>query len=220
MNLPNAITTLRVALVPLVAWLLFQPSTTLRLLSFVVFLAAALSDLADGSLARSRGEITTVGKLIDPIADKLLLAVTLIAFHILTRGDPSLAGLPVFDGIAAWVLIVFIGREAIVTVLRAAAAHKGVVVGAGPSGKRKALAQNIFLGAMILWIAYRTAAVANNWTGTLNGSWSAFHGWFTTISLFAALALTVYSLAVYLALFRRVFSTSLKADGRDASRGS
>lgn len=218
MNLPNTITVLRVALTPVVAWLLFQPSPTLRLLSFVVFLAAALSDLVDGSLARSRGEITNVGKLIDPVADKLLLAVTLISFYILTRGNPALAGLPVFDGIAAWVLIVFIAREVIVTVLRGAAAHKGVVVAARPSGKRKAIAQNIFLGAMILWIAYRTAAVANGWSGTLNSSWRAFHGWFTTISLFVALALTVYSLAVYLIVFRRVLSTSFETDGLDPTR--
>ncbi|MEN8144930.1 MAG: CDP-alcohol phosphatidyltransferase family protein [Gemmatimonadota bacterium] len=219
MNLPNAITILRVALVPLVAWLLFQPSPTLRVLSFVVFLAAALSDLVDGSLARSRGEITNLGKLIDPIADKLLLTVTLISFFILTRGDPGLGGIPLFGGIATWVLVVFIGREAIVTALRGAAAHRGVVVAAGPSGKRKALAQNVFLGAMILWIAYRTAAALNGWTGTLNGFWRGFHGWFTTISLLVALALTVYSLAVYLAVFRRVLSADPGADGFDQPRG-
>jgi hypothetical protein len=80
-----------------------------------------------------------------------------------------------------------------------------LVVPARTIGKRKALAQNIFIGSMILWIAYRTAAIEHGWTGSLNTFWAGLHGWFTTISLIVALVLTAVSLVVYLVEFRRLF---------------
>jgi CDP-diacylglycerol--glycerol-3-phosphate 3-phosphatidyltransferase len=203
-NLPNAITALRVLLAPVVAALLFQAGPSSRLLAFGVFLLAALSDLVDGALARSRGEVTDFGKLVDPIADKLLLVATLIPFFILTARYPELGRLPVFGGIELWVLLVFFGRELLVTWLRTAAARRGAVVPARTLGKRKALAQNVFIGSMILWLAYKTAAEANSWNGPLNRFWAGLHGWFTTVSLLVALLLTVVSLAVYLVAFRRV----------------
>ena len=203
-NLPNAITTLRVLLAPVVTVLLFESGSTARFVAFGVFLVAALSDLVDGALARRRGEVTDFGKLVDPLADKLLLVATLIPFFLLTARDPNLRGLPVYDGIALWVLVVFFGREALITWLRTAAARRGVVVPANTLGKRKALAQSIFIGSMILWIAYRTAAVEQGWSGSFDRFWYGLHGWFTTVSLTIALILTVLSLGVYLVAFRRV----------------
>jgi CDP-diacylglycerol--glycerol-3-phosphate 3-phosphatidyltransferase len=203
-NLPNAITTLRVLLAPVVLILLFQPSSSLRALGFVVFLVAALSDVLDGMLARRRGEVTDFGKLVDPIADKLLLVATLIPFYVLTLRHPELAGLPVFNRIALWVLIVFFGRELLITALRTQAARRGAVVPARVAGKRKALAQNVFIGSMILWLAYRTAAAERGWSGGFNRFWNDLHGWFTAVSLIVALTLTVVSLVVYLVAFRRL----------------
>ena len=203
-NLPNAITTLRVLLAPVVTVLLFESTASARLVAFAVFLVAALSDLVDGALARHRGEITDFGKLVDPLADKLLLVATLIPFYLLTLRVTELGELPLFGGIALWVLAVFFGRELLITWLRTTAARRGIVVPASTLGKRKALAQNIFIGSMILWLAYRTAAIEGGWTGPLNRFWAGLHGWFTTISLIVALALTVVSLAVYLVSFRRV----------------
>lgn len=203
-NLPNAITTLRVLLAPVVTVLLFESTPSVRLIAFGVFLVAALSDLVDGALARRRGEITDFGKLVDPLADKLLLVATLIPFYLLTLRVPGLGQLPVFGAIGLWILVVFFGRELLITWLRTAAARRGVVVPASTLGKRKALAQNVFIGSMILWLAYRTAAMDEGWTGSLNRFWAALHGWFTTISLVVALALTVVSLVVYVANFRRV----------------
>ena len=203
-NLPNAITTLRVLLAPVVTVLLFESSASVRLIAFIVFLVAALSDLVDGALARRRSEVTDFGKLVDPLADKLLLVATLIPFYLLTLRLPELGQLPLFGGISLWVLVVFFGRELLITWLRTAAARRGIVVPATTLGKRKALAQNIFIGSMILWLAYRTAVVEKGWAGPLNDFWAGLHGWFTTISLIVALALTVVSLVVYVSNFRRV----------------
>ena len=207
-NLPNAITTLRVLLAPVVTVLLFESSASVRLVAFAVFLIAALSDLVDGSLARRRGEITDFGKLVDPLADKLLLVATLIPFYLLTLRIPDLGRLPLFGGIALWVLLVFFGREFLITWLRTASARRGIVVPATTLGKRKALAQSIFIGSMILWLAYRTAVLEEGWAGPFHRFWSGLHGWFTTISLIVALLLTVVSLVVYLIAFSRVLRGS------------
>jgi len=207
-NLPNAITTLRVLLAPVVTLLLVQPGAGARLLAFVVFLLAAVSDLVDGELARRRGEITDFGKLVDPIADKLLLAATMIPFYALTARAPELGRLPLFGGLPLWALLVFFVREVLVTGLRSAAARRGIVVPASLLGKRKAAAQNVFIGSMILWLSYRSAVLERAWTGSFNRFWAGLHGWFTSISLILALALTVVSLAAYLAAFRRVLRRS------------
>ena len=204
-NLPNAITTLRVLLAPVVTVLLFESGASARLVGFIVFLVAALSDLVDGALARRRGEITDFGKLVDPLADKLLLVATLIPFYLITMRSPGLGELPLFGGIGVWILVVFFGRELLVTWLRTVAARQGVVVPARTIGKRKALAQNMFIGSMILWIAYRTAASEQDWSGSLNTFWAGLHGWFTSLSLIVALVLTVVSLVMYLVAFRRLF---------------
>jgi len=206
-NLPNAITTLRVLLAPVVTVLLFESSASVRLIAFGVFLVAALSDLVDGALARRRAEVTDFGKLVDPLADKLLLVATLIPFYLLTLRVPDLGRLPLFGGIGLWVLVVFFGRELLITWLRTAAARRGIVVPATTLGKRKALAQNVFIGSMILWLAYRTAVIAEGWTGPFNRFWAGLHGWFTTISLIVALALTLVSLVVYVIAFRRVLGS-------------
>lgn len=203
-NLPNALTTMRVILAPLVAALLLQPRASARLVAGVVYLVAALSDLVDGEIARRRGEITNFGKLVDPIADKLLLAATLIPFWMITRSQPELGGLPIFGGIPLWVLLVFFGREILITVLRTRAARSGTVVPSMPIGKYKATAQSVFSGSMIAWLALRTAAIENGWGGGFYDAWETFHGWFTSIMLIAALTLTVVSLFVYLQAFRQI----------------
>lgn len=201
-NLPNAITTFRVLLTPVVAILILQPSASSRLLGGIVFVVAAVSDLVDGAIARHRGQITDFGQLVDPIADKLLLVATLVPFWWLTWRHPELGRIPLFGGIGLWVLAVFFGREILVTWLRTRAARQGVVVPARTIGKRKALAQSVFSGSMIVWLAFRTGAVEQGWSGGLFRFWTWLNGWFTTVSLVAALALTVISLVVYLNAFR------------------
>ncbi len=203
-NLPNALTTMRVLLAPLVAALLFQPRASARLVAGIVYVVAAVSDLIDGEIARRRGEITDFGKLVDPIADKLLLAATLIPFWILTTRYPELGGLPLFGGVPLWTLLIFFGREVLITVLRTRAAGKGVVVPSLPIGKYKAAAQSVFSGSMIAWLALKTAAIEGGWSGDTYRAWEFFHGWFTTVMLILALLLTVLSLFVYLKAFRQI----------------
>ena len=189
---------------PLIAFMILQPSAWIRFLSFVVFVMAALSDLWDGYLARKRGQITDFGKVVDPIADKLLLFATLIPLHILTVREPALAGLPLFDTIPLWTVAVLIGRELLITLLRLMAARRGEVVAARDLGKRKAVAQNVFIGAAILWITFRTAGFGE--TGGFWAFFTDFHGWFTTVGLTIALLLTITSMALYLNTFSRIFA--------------
>lgn len=203
-NLPNLITTGRILLAPMLAYLLFHPSFGGRMVGFVVFVVAAVSDLWDGWLARRRDEITDYGKLVDPLTDKLLLAAALIPFYLLTRDHPVLAGLPLYGGVSLWVVIVFLGREVTVTGLRAVAARRGEVVQARRAGKYKAFAQNLFIGGTILWMALRTAGAEHGWEGLAWRAWQLVNGWFVTVTLTVALALTVFSLALYLASFRGV----------------
>jgi CDP-diacylglycerol--glycerol-3-phosphate 3-phosphatidyltransferase len=204
-NLPNLITVARVVASPLVAVLLLQPNLAARLVAFLVFVAAALSDLWDGYLARTRGQVTDFGKIVDPMADKLLLICTLVPLYFVTTANLSLAGIPVFGAIPLWVVLVLLGRELLITLLRLAAARRGEVVSARTLGKRKAVAQNIFIGAAILWVAFRSPGFGEPG----GGLWRLFtevHGWFTAAFLMLALALTVASMVLYLFTFSRIFA--------------
>ncbi|HKK07489.1 MAG TPA: CDP-alcohol phosphatidyltransferase family protein [Gemmatimonadota bacterium] len=200
-NLPNVITTARVVLAPLLAYLLFESSTLARAAACGVFLVAAVSDLWDGYLARRRREITDYGKLVDPVADKLLLAAALIPLYVLTRRGPELAGLPVYGSVPLWAVLVLLGRETLVTVLRSVAARRGRIVAALKSGKYKAFVQNLFLGGALVWVALRTGGLPTSWS---EAPGVAAVGWFTAISLTGALLLTLGSLAEYLVAFARV----------------
>src|SRR5919201_3326685 len=129
MNLPNALTVGRIAITPLIAVLPFAPATTPRLIAFVLFVIAAVSDYADGVLARSRKQETTLGKLLDPLADKLLLVGTFVPMWALMQptiatGDPRgsfgtneflLHSLPFLTpwgdvGLTWWIVFIVLGR--------------------------------------------------------------------------------------------------------------
>lgn len=198
-DLPNAITIGRVVLAAVVAPLLLSDSFSLRLAAFAVFLAAAFSDLWDGHLARSRGWVTDFGKLMDPLADKLLLAATFIPFYTLSHWTERETPFPWFGGeFPLWILLVVFGREAFITFFRGYALRKGVVLAAGKSGKIKAVFQNIFIGAAIFWYALQTAARQWGWSTRFWEKWQWFHLGFTVVALTIAVALTVYSMVVYL----------------------
>ncbi len=205
-NLPNTITSLRVVLAPIVALLLLGPTLHSRLLGFLVFLLAGLSDLWDGQLARRRDQITDFGKLVDPIADKLLVLATLLPLYWIGLSAPYLLPIPLYGGLPLWVVLVLLGRELVITMLRFAAARRGTVVPARQVGKHKALAQNIFVGSAILLAALRTGARAGGWSGPFWDGFQVVHRWFTAGSLTVALALTIVSLVTYLTAFSRVFA--------------
>jgi CDP-diacylglycerol--glycerol-3-phosphate 3-phosphatidyltransferase len=184
----------------------FSPGFFARSLAFVLFLIAAFSDLWDGYLARKHGWISDFGKLVDPIADKLLLVATFVPFYILSHRDEGVGKLPLWgDGsLPLWIVVVIFGREALITAIRALAARKGIVIPAGRAGKYKAVIQNIFIGAALVWYALQTLAQTEAWSGSVWSAWQVFHGTVVIITLLAALILTVYSMVVYLVSWRSV----------------
>jgi CDP-diacylglycerol---glycerol-3-phosphate 3-phosphatidyltransferase len=143
-NLPNYITLTRIASIPLLIWILCSARFSSQhgekeLLASSVFILASITDGIDGYLARRRGQITTMGMLLDPLADKLLIAA---AFVTLVQFNPAL--------VPAWVAVVIIGREFLVSGLRSIAASEGFTIEASELGKFKMLVQIISVVAVIL----------------------------------------------------------------------
>ena len=131
-NLPNALTVLRLLCVPLLIVLLVrsgEPSPIARDLAAVLFVLASLTDLVDGAIARARGQVTTFGKIADPIADKALIATALI-------------GLSALGELPWWVTVIILGREIAVTALRFWVIEHGVIP-ASRGGKAKTVAQTV-----------------------------------------------------------------------------
>ena len=141
LNLPNTLTVLRILLVPVVVVALLDETPNGDAIAAGVFALAAFTDSLDGYIARQRNAVTTFGKLMDPIADKLLIAAALIALVSLDR-------------LAAWIAMVIIAREFAVTGLRLVAAERGVVIQASWLGKAKTILQ---VAAIICLIAFNPA---------------------------------------------------------------
>ena len=145
MNLPNKLATLRMILViPFVIFLGIALSTEstglsifMRILSFVIFAGASITDYFDGQIARKHNMVTNLGKLIDPLADKLLVISALV---VLTK----------YDQISLWFVLIIIFRELLITGLRAIVANEGVVIAAEKLGKWKTATQMIALTVIIL----------------------------------------------------------------------
>ena len=206
-TLPNILTVARIALTPVIALLPFIQGWIPKVIAFVVFLAAAISDIIDGKLARDRGEITDFGKILDPLADKLLLVATLIPIYWITNYRMQQYEIPWWGSLPLWVAVLLIGREAFMTVLREVAKRRGVVIAAAGAGKLKTIVQDTFVGATIGWFAWKDMVAAFGWQrGWFGRLWERFHGQFVAVTLAGAVVLTVYSLAVYLYRYRRLFS--------------
>ena len=116
-NLPNLITIGRILVCPVIFVMAISPSVDARLGAFIFFVIAGLSDLWDGYLARKYGWVTDFGKLIDPLADKLLLLSTFIPFYMISHRGEEVWLIPWWGMLPMWVLIVIIGRELLVTCL-------------------------------------------------------------------------------------------------------
>ena len=170
MNLPNALTVGRIFLVPLLVVVLLTKfegrmifGVPKELVGAAIFGIASLTDFLDGYLARRRKQITTLGQLMDPLADKLLIAAALIS-------------LVQMDLVPAWMAVVILGREFAVTVLRSYAHDKGIAIPASPLGKFKMasevvailalilgqdnLQQFYVIGTIALWVAMLTATIS------------------------------------------------------------
>lgn len=154
MNLPNYITLGRIIVVPLLVVVLLTPVAEYWLglnayaLAIVIFLVAAISDIFDGQLARRRKQVSTLGKFLDPIADKLLISAALIVLV-----EKHLA--------PSWAVVVILGREFIVTGLRSVAASEGIVIQAQNLGKLKMWAQCVAVVALLVAAANGNPPVSN-----------------------------------------------------------
>src|SRR5687768_15228267 len=138
-NLPNSLTLLRIFLVPFLVVVLLTKFDGREFVGLGIFLVAAITDFLDGYFARRRGQITRMGTLLDPIADKLLMSA---AFISLVEMDPL--------HVPAWMVVIIIGREFAVSGLRSIAAQQGVTIAASPLGKGKMISQVIAIGLLIL----------------------------------------------------------------------
>lgn len=154
MNLPNTLTLSRIFVVPLLVVVLLTPFSEewfgvgRHILGVTLFLAASLTDFLDGIIARKRNQVSRLGKLLDPIADKLLISAALISLV-----ENQLA--------PAWAVVIIIGREFAVTGLRSIAAAEGVVISASKMGKFKMLAQVVTVALLIVSSASGKPPVEN-----------------------------------------------------------
>ena len=198
MNIPNAITVARIALCPVIPFLALSSGVASRYAAFVVFVVAALTDIWDGMLARRYGWVTDAGKLLDPLADKLLLACTFVPIYFVSRRPGDLGGLPWWGDLPLWVVLVIFGREVLVTALRGYAVRRGVVIGAGWSGKVKTLALSVFIGAALLRYPLLATAAEMGWSGTAWTLWLGLHDAVIGVTLGLSVLLSLFSMADYL----------------------
>jgi len=187
---------------PAVAMMALSPDVSTRFWAFVCFVLAALSDVWDGYLARRYDLITDVGKLLDPLADKLLLAATFIPFFIISNRGGEADLIPGLGAMPVWILVVIFGREIFITGFRSYAAGRGVVIAAGKSGKQKSLLQSLFMGGLLLWYPLRLAAEARGWDGPVWSIWFGFQATWIGVTLLLAIVLTIYSMLDYLWSYR------------------
>jgi CDP-diacylglycerol--glycerol-3-phosphate 3-phosphatidyltransferase len=143
-KIPNWLTLLRLGLIPFFVLLLIEPTPFMVKVATFVFIVAALTDLIDGYIARRFGAVSDVGKLLDPLADKILVTAALIML-VAQRSD--------FDGspwVPAWMVVLVLAREIWVTGLRGIAASKGLVLAANATGKLKSGFQMVAIVLLLL----------------------------------------------------------------------
>jgi CDP-diacylglycerol--glycerol-3-phosphate 3-phosphatidyltransferase len=140
MNLANRLTLLRILLVPVFLYVLLSGIPNASFYAAIVFIIASITDFFDGYIARSRNMVTKLGKLMDPLADKILVTAALV-------------GLVELNKISSWFVVIILSREFIVSIFRAVAATEGIVIAASWWGKLKTNAQMIAIILLLL----------NNW---------------------------------------------------------
>jgi CDP-diacylglycerol--glycerol-3-phosphate 3-phosphatidyltransferase len=171
-NLPNTITLLRIGIVPFLFILLLEPGEFWSLILAILFIIASITDLFDGYFARKYNLITTMGKFLDPIADKLIV-------------DTAMILMIQIHHIPAWIVAITIIRDLIVDVIRSIASSEGIYIQASILGKQKTLAQNIAVTALI--IHYSIFGIDAHAVGT--------------VILYIALFFTIYSVIDYFIKF-------------------
>ena len=187
MNLPNKLTVSRFALTVLFLWALFSPFKYNDTLALVFFCLGGVTDYLDGYLARSRNLITNFGKLMDPLADKVLVCSAFIAFVESTHLNPAA---PV--KVAAWMVIVIVARELAITGLRLLAASKNIVLAAERFGKHKTISQ------ITCVIALLVVDACGEWPAALRNIFAPWVAAFAEVMLWLTVGLTLASGVIYL----------------------
>ena len=198
MNLPNSITVSRIAAVPILIWMLSPhfPHGEQEIVAALFFIVVSISDGVDGYLARRRGQITTMGMLLDPLADKLLITA---AYICLVEYNPHV--------VKPWIAVLVIGREFLVTGLRSIASSEGFTIQASDVGKLKTVIQIVSVGFAIL-----------------DHGWHVVHfGWFIMpIDLIAVVGIyymagisTISAIDYFVAFWRKIEHASKGSRKRD-----
>ena len=185
MNLPNRLTLMRIALVPLFCVFLSVDAVWAQIAAAAVFVAASLTDMLDGRIARKRGLITDFGKLMDPIADKLLVTAAMVFLTAQARMAPG-------------VCTAFIAREFIISGFRLVAAARDVVIAAGTLGKYKTATQMVGIVMCVLCLPTADMPAVIAWPSL---------GWIARAVIWAALCLSIVSCVEYLYKNRGVIDT-------------
>lgn len=187
LNLPNMLTMMRIATIPLLALLLMSPTRSAGFWAAAVFALASITDWLDGYLARRMGIVTVFGKFLDPIADKLIVMAALIMI------------LP-YGRVPAWMVLIILGREIIITGLRGIASSEGIVIQASDLGKFKTIFQIVAILGLLLHYDYNWFFGIKHALLQVNmHNVGMFYLWIATL-------LTVWSGADYLARFVRVLT--------------
>ncbi len=183
LNAPNAITLARIAMIPVFLWFTFHESRVDSFIAAIVYAVTGTTDFLDGWLARKKGLVTVIGKFLDPLADKLVVMAALVMLVHLGR-------------VAAWVVIVIMAREFIVTGLRTIAMSEGIVIAAGQEGKHKTAFQVAAITFLLLHYTYPVDAIFFSFDLDANrvGTWL----------LYVSLFFSVWSAWNYFAGFVRV----------------
>jgi CDP-diacylglycerol--glycerol-3-phosphate 3-phosphatidyltransferase len=194
MNLPNKLTVSRFVLTAFFLWAMFSRFAYNDTLALIFFCLAGSTDFLDGRIARARNLITNFGKLMDPLADKIMTCSAFVAFVESTHTNPNA---PVRVG--AWMVVIIVGRELAITGLRLLAASKNIILAAERFGKHKTVSQIVAIISLLVLDAM------NEWPAALK---NLFVGWspvFTEISLWLTVVLTAASGLIYLWRNRRLY---------------
>jgi CDP-diacylglycerol--glycerol-3-phosphate 3-phosphatidyltransferase len=181
LNLPNLLTMGRIAIIPVVLWLLQRGSPNDCVVAALVYSGAALTDLLDGYLARRMNIVSVLGKFLDPLADKLLVMASLVWMVPLGR-------------ISEWAVVLLLGRELSVTGLRSIASSSGLVISAGSGGKTKTALQMVGILCLIIGYPYHLSLgfIDLGWVDLVNVG---------RVLIYASLVFSVVSAFQYMSLF-------------------
>jgi CDP-diacylglycerol--glycerol-3-phosphate 3-phosphatidyltransferase len=190
MNLPNSITMSRILMIPLLLWILsphfpWQANGAQEISASVLFVLASITDGLDGYLARKRGQITTMGMLLDPLADKIMVAGAIIAL---------VAYIP--EVVKVWIAVVIIGREFLISGLRSIASSEGFTIQASDLGKLKTVVQIV---------AVTTAILAHHWDQWVIGVVVLPVKWYAIAAVyFTVLVSTISAIDYFIGFWKKI----------------